>query len=86
MKAAVPRLNERALADALACAAMTDFRREPPGRRAKAHWAAEWNPLETLVHVGGVPSCEVLRVGLAVLPTLADLCRSDSVSVLRAVA
>ena len=41
------------------------------------------NPLETLVHVGGVPQHEVLRVGLVVLSTLADLCGSDSASILR---
>src|SRR5215831_13678359 len=41
------------------------------------------NTLETLVHGGGVPQHEVLRVGLVVLSTLADLCRSDSASILR---
>jgi hypothetical protein len=86
MKAVVPGLNERAVADALACAAVTDFRRELPADVLKRAGPPSGNPLETLVHVGGVPSHEVLRVGLAVLSTLADLCRSDSVSVLRPVA
>jgi hypothetical protein len=83
MKAAIPPLDGRALADALACAAVTDFRRELPADVLRRTGPPTGNLLETLVHVGGVPPREVLRVGLAVLSALADLCRSDSVSILR---
>jgi hypothetical protein len=83
MKAAIPPLDGRALADALACAAVTDFRRELPADVLRRTGPPTGNVLETLVRVGGVPPCEVLRVGLAVLSALADLCRSDSVSILR---
>jgi hypothetical protein len=83
MKAAIPGLNGRALTDALACAAVTDFRRELPAEVLRRTGPPSGNPLETLVHVGGVPQHEVLRAGLAVLSTLADLCRSDWASILR---
>ena len=83
MKAAIPGLNGRALADVLACAAVTDFRRELPADVLRRTGPPTGNPLETLVHVGGVPQHEVLRVGLVVLSTLADLCGSDSASILR---
>jgi hypothetical protein len=83
MKAAIPGLNGRALADGLACAAVTDFRRELPADVLRRAGPPSGSSLETLVHVGGVPPREVLRVGLAVLSVLADLCRSDSTSILR---
>lgn len=83
MKAAIPGLNGRALADALACAAATDFQRELPADVLRRTGPPSGNPLETLVHVGGVPQHEVLRAGLAILSTLADLCRSDSASILQ---
>jgi hypothetical protein len=83
MKAAIPGLNGCALVDALACAAVTDFRRELPADVLRRTGPPTGNPLETLVHVGAVPQHEVLRVGLVVLSTLADLCRSDSASILR---
>jgi hypothetical protein len=83
MKASIRGLNERALADALACAAVTDFRRELPSDVLRRTGPPSGNPLKTLVHVGVVPQHEVLRAGLAVLSTLADLCRSDSASILR---
>jgi hypothetical protein len=83
MKAAIPPLDGRALADALACAAVTDFRRELPADVLRRTGPPTGNVLGTLVRVGGVPPREVLRVGLAVLSALADLCRSDSVSILR---
>jgi hypothetical protein len=83
MKAEIPRLCGRALADAFACAAVTDFRRELPADVLKRTGPPSGNLLETLVHVGGVPPREVLRVGLAILSVLADLCRSDSASILR---
>ena len=83
MKTAIPGLNGRALADALACAAVRDFRRELPADVLRRIGPPTGNPLETLVHGGGVPQHEVLRVGLVVLSTLADLCRSDSASILR---
>jgi hypothetical protein len=83
MKAAIPGLNGRAVADALACAAVTDFRRQLPADVLRRTGPPSGNPLETLVYAGRVPQHEVLRVGLAILSVLADLCRSDSASVLR---
>lgn len=83
MRAAIPGLNGRALADALACAAVTDFRRELPADVLRRTGPPSGNPLETLVRVGGVPPRGVLQAGLAVLSALAGLCRSDSASILR---
>ncbi len=64
MKAAIPGLNGRAVADALACAAVTDFRRELPADVLRRTGLPSGNPLETLVHVAGVPQHEVLRLRL----------------------
>ena len=52
MKAAIPGLNGRALADALACAAVRDFRRELPADVLRRTGPPTGNPLETLVHKG----------------------------------
>ena len=78
-----PDCMGRAVADALACAAVTDFRRELPADVLRRTGPPSGNPLEALVRVRGVPPDEVLRVGLTVLSVLADLCRSDSASILR---
>ena len=41
------------------------------------------DPLENLVTAKAMPARDVLRAGLTILSVLAELCSSDSVSILR---
>ena len=82
LEKAVPSLDGRVAADALIGAFATEYRCEQPGdaevlQRIERH---DGNALENLVTAGGVPPRDVLRVGLTLLSALAQLCRSDSAS------
>ena len=57
---------------------------------AQDRWRAVNEPhlvaMENLVAAGAVPPGDVLPVGLTILSALAQLCRSDSASILQRVA
>jgi hypothetical protein len=81
---AVPGLDGQAAADALIAAFATEYRCELPGdaevlEHIKYHGG---DALENLVAAGAVPPAGVLPVGLSLLSALAQLCRSDSASLL----
>lgn len=85
---AVPALDGQVIADALIGAFATEYRCELSGdaevlERIKHHGG---DALRNLVDAGAVAPVGVLPVGLAVLSALAQLCRSDSASVLHRVA
>ena len=82
---AVPGLDGQAAADALIAALATEYRCEQPGdaevlQRIKHRGG---NALENLIHAGAVPPADILPVGLRLLSALAQLCRSDSYSLLQ---
>ena len=84
LDAAVPGLDSQAVAGALIGALSTEYRCEQPGdddvlRRIKSY---SGDALETLATAGAVPPSDVLPVGLTILSALAQLCRSDSASIL----
>jgi hypothetical protein len=81
---AVPGVDGQVAADALIAAFATEYRCEQPGdaevlERIKHGGDA----LRNLVAAGAVLPADVLPVGLAVLAAIAQLCRSDSASVLQ---
>jgi hypothetical protein len=85
---AVPGVDAQVTAEALIGAFATEYRCEQPGDaevlgRIKRYGG---DALRNLVAAGAVPPADVLRVGLAVLSALTQLCRSDSASVLQRVA
>jgi hypothetical protein len=85
LDAAVPGLAGQAAADALIAAFATEYRCELPGdaevlERIKYHGG---DALENLVAAGAVPPAGILPVGLSLLSALAQLCRSDSASILQ---
>jgi hypothetical protein len=85
---AVPGLDGQVTADALIAAFATEYRCEQPGdaealERIKHRGG---DALRNLVAAGAVPPADVLPVGLTVLSALAQLCRSDSASVLQRIA
>ena len=82
---AVPGVDSQIAADALIGAFSTEYRCELPGdaevlERIKR---PSGDPLEDLAAAGAVPPSDVLLVGLTILSALAQLCRSDSASVLQ---
>lgn len=82
---AVPGLDGRAAADALIGAFSTEYRCEQPGDADVLERIGHrgGNALENLVTAGAVPPAGVLPVGLRLLSALAELCRSDSASLLQ---
>ncbi len=85
---AVPGLDGQVTADALIAAFATEYRCELPGdaeilERIKHRGG---DALRNLVAARAVPPADVLPAGLAILSALAQLCRSDSASVLQRVA
>jgi hypothetical protein len=82
---AVPGVDGHITADALIAAFATDYRCEQPGdaevlERIKHRGG---DALRNLVAAGAAPPADVLAVGLAMLSALAQLCRSDSASILQ---
>ncbi len=84
---AVPGLDARVAADALIAAFATEYRCELPGDAEVLERIEHrgGDALRNLVAARAVPAADVLPVGLAVLSALAQLCRSDSASVLQRV-
>jgi hypothetical protein len=85
LDAAVPGVDAQVAADALIGALASEYRCEQPGDdevlgRIKRY---SGDALENLATAGAVPPGDVLPVGLTILSALAQLCRSDSASVLR---
>lgn len=85
LEAAVPDLDAQLAADALIGAFAVEFDCGQPENAEvmagiKSHGG---NALENLVTNGGVPPAGVLPAGLAILSVLAELCRTDSDSVLK---
>jgi hypothetical protein len=85
---AVPGLDSQVAADALIGAFATEYRCELPGDAEVLQRIGHrgGDALENLVRAGAVPPRDVLRVGLMLLSALAQLCRSDSPSILQRVA
>jgi hypothetical protein len=82
---AVPGLDGQVAADALIGAFAAHYRCEQPGDAEVLERIGHpgGNALENLVRAGAVPPIDVLRVGLTLLSALAQLCRSDSTSLLQ---
>jgi len=85
LDSAVPGVDSQVAADALIGALATEYRCEQPGddevlERIKGY---SGDALENLATAGAVPPSDVLPVGLTILSALAQLCRSDSASVLQ---
>jgi hypothetical protein len=85
---AVPGLDGQVTADALIAAFATEYRCELPGDAEVLERIEHrgGDALRNLVAARAVPPADVLPVGLAVLSAFAQLCRSDSASVLQRVA
>jgi hypothetical protein len=81
---AVPGLDGQVAADALIGAFATDYRCELPGDAEVLERMGHpgGNALENLIAVGAVPPSDLLPAGLMVLSALAQLCQSDSPSIL----
>jgi hypothetical protein len=82
---AVPGVDSQVAADALIGAFAHHYRCEQPGddealQRIKYRGG---DALENLATAGAVPPSDVLPVGLTILSALAQLCRSDSASLLQ---
>jgi hypothetical protein len=82
----VPALEGGVAADALIGAFAREYQCEGPGdaellNRIGREVSAD--PLENLVAAKAVPARDVLRAGLTVLSVLAELCGSESISILR---
>ncbi len=84
LAAAVPDLDSQLVADALIGAFSTEYRSEQPGDEEVLSRveSCSGDALETLATAGAVPPADVLRVGLTILSALAELCRSDSPSII----
>jgi hypothetical protein len=83
--AAVPGVDSQVAAGALVGAFSTEYRREQPGDGEVLGRIGSYSgdALENLAAAGAVPPSDVLRVGLMILSALAQLCRSESPSVLQ---
>jgi hypothetical protein len=83
--AAVPGVDSQVAADALVGAFSTEYRCEQPGddQVLKRIGRYSGDALENLATAGAVPPSDVLLVGLTILSALAQLCRSESPSVLQ---
>jgi hypothetical protein len=82
----LPGLDGQAVADALIGAFAEHYRCEPPGDAevlARIRQPGGDDPLESLVAAKAVSGRDILPVGLRVLSALAELCQSDSASLLR---
>lgn len=81
---AVPGLDARVAADALIGAFADNYQCERPEDLEELERIGYpgGNPLETLVDAGAVAPAGILPAGLTILPALARLCLSDSVSIL----
>jgi hypothetical protein len=81
---AVPAVDAQVTADALVAAFATEYRCEQPGDAEVLERIEhrDGDALRNLVAAGAAPPAGVLPVGLAMLSALAQLCRSDSASVL----
>ena len=81
---AVPGLDARVAADALIGAFADNYQCERPEDLEELERIGYpgGNPLENLVDVGAVAPAGILPAGLTILPALARLCLSDSVSIL----
>ena len=84
---AVPGLDGRAAADALIGAFAVHYDCDQPDNAAVMAriTSGGGNVLENLAAAGAVPPRDVLPVGLTILSALAQLCRSDSASLLQRV-
>jgi hypothetical protein len=84
LAAAVPGGDSQIAADALVGAFSTEYRCEQPGddEVLKRIGSYSGDALENLATAEAVPASDVLRVGLTILSALAQLCRSESPSVL----
>jgi hypothetical protein len=82
---AVPGVDSQVAADALVGAFSTEYRCEQPGDdEVLGHLRSySGDALENLATAEAVPPGDVLRVGLTILSALAQLCRSESPSVLQ---
>jgi hypothetical protein len=82
---AVPGVDGHITADALIAAFATEYRCEQPGDAEVLERIEHGggDALRNLVAAGAAPPADVLAVGLAMLSALAQLCRSDSASVLQ---
>ena len=85
LAAAVPGLDSQLVANALIGAFSTEYRCEQPGddEVLRRLGACSGDALETLATAGAVAPADVLPVGLTILSALAQLCRSDSPSILQ---
>ena len=85
---AVPGLDAHVAADALIGAFAKHYRCELPGdaELLERIGNVQGDALVNLVRAGAVKPADVLPVGLRLLSTLAQLCRSDSASLLQRVA
>jgi hypothetical protein len=81
---AVPGLDGQVAADALIGAFATDYRCELPDDAEVLERIGHpgGNALENLVAAGAVPPSDLLPAGLMILSALAQLCQSDSPSIL----
>jgi hypothetical protein len=84
LEGAVPGLDARVAADALIGAFADNYRCERPEDLEELERIGYpgGNALQNLVDAGAVAPAEILPAGLMMLPTLARLCLSDSVSIL----
>ena len=87
LAAAVPGLDGQVAADALIGAFTREYRCEQPGDAEEVARIGDvtGNGLVNLVRAGAIPPRDALPVGLALLAALAQLCRSDSASILERV-
>jgi hypothetical protein len=86
---ALPELGGQVVAEALVRAFSHHYRCEMPGDEKVLERLARpgpGDPLEDLVTARVMPPADAPRVGLTVLATLAELCKSESASVLRVAA
>jgi hypothetical protein len=85
LDATVPDLDSQLVANALIGAFSTEYRCDQPGDDEVLGrlGPCSGDALETLATAGAVPPADVLPVGLTILSALAQLCRSDSRSILQ---
>ena len=85
LDAAVPGVDSQVAAGALVGAFSTEYRCEQPGDDEVRGRIGRYSGdvLENLATAEAVPPSDVLRVGLTILSALAQLCRSESFSVLQ---
>ena len=85
LDAAIPGVDSQVAAGALVGAFSTEYRCEQPGDDEVRGRIGRYSGdvLENLATAEAVPPSDVLRVGLTILSALAQLCRSESFSVLQ---